>query len=1060
MKKLAGVSAFPLFLLLFQFLNAVAITGGQIPGLEIIMPPSHIALSGDYHIRIVSSSFLPLVVQVSRLEGNIVQSLTTFPVYPEASALNKNLTLVKVQCGYFSKGGQYYVQIKKQPIIGVNSTESTDSETITKVIDVRWPMPQLTVTPENLKTYPENPVTSILTFPDVECLPVKGTPPSALPEFWLELHYCGHSLLNCGDGTSFEQNTNKSNHQILYSEQVRGLPGRSVFPLRCELFGLSGHYSIFLKPTSSDPAIPRTSAYVKVDWSDQFVFNVHAHSIFPCDTHSGGVTVLFQYPSCILNSGDKVRLFARLRANVASLAPPTTLEYISEQKVVRGHHSLHFDCDLFTERYVEYCFVYVSQSISGAVADVREDCVPTLPVSDQERGGWSPWSEWTPCSSTCIGGIRSRYRLCDSPPPRYGAKFCEGLSVETEKCGVGLGSSWECIYGGAISGSNIIPAEMPEIQAEVGPYCRCGCVVHLGQAKPKRLLATSSQSCPGRTFWLIQADEDCIIQFRVEQFNLPCGNQWLKIRDGSSLSSALLNDLVGQPGTIPSVVNSTGPNLLLEFYSDELAMGSQICDGGFLAEASQIKLIKLNITEVLVAHSVASAIPVAVLKLTAVHIAAIFFLSGLIIATALLGLQYLFRYRKYQVAQFEDQDSLAASSTSIPMAARTQSNSTLLSEVISLTRMRPLNIKVRKNKHRRLRESMDCDRDTEEEVALAKEEDSPTGSTATLTAQNETTVTTLPTLANPESDEITPDSSLPTSPRGEWRLVRRSSTLSEKDRSNEKDLKSPKEMDMVRRVSNVTLTNVSDEEMCSKSDPGCYSSIASMVSTATIRSTNAKATKDKRNREKLLAGHGGSEFSIAGHDNDLEIDYYDYNVVNAGAAPGSYLGMDPAFLVWIPPLDESGEILPQDEASECHEMADIRPKVYINPGSNKESPEDEILPVKCRRRSVSESTIASPQVSKKKMKRVYPLVHGENSSKVMDNKYLDRAEKLDKKKVKIQMHEFPRKLRPFPPQEIEKETKVEKSPSVNSSVLDDIRFADDDEELDFSEMQPTIDSRT
>lgn len=74
-------------------------------------------------------------------------------------------------------------------------------------------MPQLTVTPENLKTYPENPVTSILTFPEVECPPIKGTPPSALPEFWLELHYCGHSLLNCGDGSSFEQN-NKSNHQV------------------------------------------------------------------------------------------------------------------------------------------------------------------------------------------------------------------------------------------------------------------------------------------------------------------------------------------------------------------------------------------------------------------------------------------------------------------------------------------------------------------------------------------------------------------------------------------------------------------------------------------------------------------------------------------------------------------------------------------------------------------------------------------------------------------------------------------------------------------------------
>lgn len=58
------------------------------------------------------------------------------------------------------------------------------------------------------------------------------------------------------------------------------------------------------------------------------------------------------------------------------------------------------------------------------------------------------------------------------------------------------------------------------------------------------------------------------------------------------------------------------------------------------------------------------------------------------------------------------------------------------------------------------------------------------------------------------------------------------------------------------------------------------------------------------------------------------MDYYDYNVTNAGAAPGSYLGMDPAFLVWIPPLDESGEILPM-EGGDNFEMEDIRPKVYI-----------------------------------------------------------------------------------------------------------------------------------
>lgn len=40
----------------------------------------------------------------------------------------------------------------------------------------------------------------------------------------------------------------------------------------------------------------------------------------------------------------------------------------------------------------------------------------------------------------------------------------------------------------------------------------------------------------------------------------------------------------------------------------------------------------------------------------------------------------------------------------------------------------------------------------------------------------------------------------------------------------------------------------------------------------------------------MLAGPAGSDISLAAQDMDLEMDYYDYNVVNAGAAPGSYLG--------------------------------------------------------------------------------------------------------------------------------------------------------------------------
>lgn len=95
----------------------------------------------------------------------------------------------------------------------------------------------------------------------------------------------------------------------------------------------------------------------------------------------------------------------------------------------------------------------------------------------------------------------------------------------------------------------------------------------------------------------------------------------------------------------------------------------------------------------------------------------------------------------------------------------------------------------------------------------------------------------------------------------------------------------------------------------------CYSPVSSIISVSTNRSVNIKESKEKRNREKLMAGPGSnSEFSLA--PEDMEMDYYDYNVINAANAPGSYLGMDPAFLVWIPPLDDGTPHTEEDENSE------------------------------------------------------------------------------------------------------------------------------------------------
>lgn len=190
-----------------------------------------------------------------------------------------------------------------------------------------------------------------------------------------------------------------------------------------------------------------------------------------------------------------------------------------------------------------------------------------------------------------------------------------------------------------------------------------------------------------------------------------------------------------------------------------------------------------------------------------------------------------------------------------------------------------------------------------------------------------------------------------------------------------------------------------------------------MVSTAAIRTTNPKERKDKRNLERLLTTSAGSDFSLTGQDADLEIDYYDYNVVNAAAAPGSYLGMDPAFLVWIPPLDETGEIL-QGLERDSYRMAD--------PGSNTESPEEEVLLPKTQT-TADDNKLTFIQSTKANSK--------------------ESVEKEDAKKtISIHLQEFPKVRKLEREIEGEKETVVEKL--IDSNKLEDIRFADEEDEQD------------
>ncbi|XP_060055824.1 A disintegrin and metalloproteinase with thrombospondin motifs 14 isoform X4 [Erinaceus europaeus] len=51
-----------------------------------------------------------------------------------------------------------------------------------------------------------------------------------------------------------------------------------------------------------------------------------------------------------------------------------------------------------------------------------------------QDGGWSSWTKFGSCSRSCGGGVRSRSRSCDNPPPAYGGRLCSGPMFQYQIC--------------------------------------------------------------------------------------------------------------------------------------------------------------------------------------------------------------------------------------------------------------------------------------------------------------------------------------------------------------------------------------------------------------------------------------------------------------------------------------------------------------------------------------------------------------------------------------------------------------------------------------------------
>lgn len=91
------------------------------------------------------------------------------------------------------------------------------------------------------------------------------------------------------------------------------------------------------------------------------------------------------------------------------------------------------------------------------------------------------------------------------------------------------------------------------------------------------------------------------LKLHFDQARFPCGRDeqaYARVRDGDSLIDELLADLSAERRVPPSgQLTTSGPRLLLEFFSDEQQQQQHDCLAGFLAHVSVLREFYYNVIE-------------------------------------------------------------------------------------------------------------------------------------------------------------------------------------------------------------------------------------------------------------------------------------------------------------------------------------------------------------------------------------------------------------------------------------------------------------------------------
>ncbi|XP_065641681.1 fibrillin-2 isoform X2 [Hydra vulgaris] len=86
------------------------------------------------------------------------------------------------------------------------------------------------------------------------------------------------------------------------------------------------------------------------------------------------------------------------------------------------------------------CFTKQERYCNNPVPDGGHDCFGNNVQYHENNticrvnGGWTQWSSWSLCSQPCQGGVKTRYRSCKNPVPKYGGLPCNGNNTDKVPC--------------------------------------------------------------------------------------------------------------------------------------------------------------------------------------------------------------------------------------------------------------------------------------------------------------------------------------------------------------------------------------------------------------------------------------------------------------------------------------------------------------------------------------------------------------------------------------------------------------------------------------------------